>query len=97
MIAIVQGIMKPILLKSVLHAPELKYNLISIPQLRRNGFWVSIGTGNRDPKFEIREPQHIKSEDAKMIGIETKDELYEAVVRIYMIKAYIATGRGFSN
>lgn len=87
---VVRGVKKIVVLTDVLLVPEIAYNLISISQARRNGHRIIIDGRRNQNQRGVLELFNKKSGDVKMIGIETKEGLYEAALKVRLEKAHTA-------
>lgn len=58
-------------------------NLIPLSQARRNEFIVIIDNKENEPHFGITEVILKKAEEIKMMGVETTDRLFEALVDVF--------------
>ena len=91
--AVVNGNRKRISLNNVIYAPEMMHNLISVSCVCKKGIRVTIDcdSGGRG----CMELMQKKSGAVRMIGLETHEGLYQAVVEVQTHEqAHVAIGTG---
>lgn len=91
MATVTMGVKHILLLRSVLYTPDLMYNLIYISQVSRNNFKVIIDNEKEDQKKVTLKLMHKPTGQIKMVGIETTEGLYEALVSVCSGVANIVT------
>lgn len=72
---------KAIELQNVLYVPNLAYNLIFIPQARKNGYRSNLDSTDTDPKASLVELLQNSSSELNMVGKKTNG-LYRAAITI---------------
>lgn len=78
----VHGVLNNVVLHDVLYAPDIVHNLISVSKVRRKNFRVIVDNDEKDPHRGSMMFIEKSFDDVKLIGLETSDGMYEAVLRV---------------
>lgn len=86
-----------ILLGDVIYVLDLMYNVISFSQVRRNCFANNADSNLDGSRESIINLTHKLSREIRMLGFETKDGLFEAILSASYGKACVAVDRRFND
>lgn len=76
-----------------LYAPGIFYNLNLVSKVQRNNFQGVVNVGMENSRRGERELVYKPSSEAKLVGTETSERLYQAVLRVKTgERAHIASG-----
>lgn len=94
---IVRSDKKRILLKDVLYVVDVMFNLISLSRARRNCFAINFDSNFDGARARIINMTLKHSIMISMLGFETEDELFEAVLSASYGETCVAVGRRFKD
>lgn len=71
-----------IILENVIYSPKFMFNLISMSRVRRHGFKIPIDEDDHNSGNRTMELLHKTNEDVEMLGLETSEGLFQAILQV---------------